>query len=302
MTAFAGTKADQPDFAGLAANTVGVPAAGSSRSVFRDHVSRGRVLCRPALFSLVLIVSWLYTSQNSTGQQASVPPQSQPPDTTAKSNPESNDSNAPFADLLTADLKQTWKAYPLESLEGAEADWSVVKDPADSEPVLICRGRMKGFLWTLEKWQDFEFTGEWKYPEDNDGNSGILVHTQREDRIWPTAIQIQLHQPKAGSIFPGGDAVSDNMLEVADGLARPINSWNECRVICQSGRISVEINGKRAGEVTGARPVGGHLALQSEGSEVHFRRLRIRRLTAKDSATPPDKPAPVSTQPPSVTE
>ncbi|MFM7863197.1 MAG: hypothetical protein ACKPHU_03215, partial [Planctomycetaceae bacterium] len=71
MTAFAGTKADQPDFAGLAANTVGVPAAGSSRSVFRDHVSRGRVLCRPALFSLVLIVSWLYTSQNSTGQQAS---------------------------------------------------------------------------------------------------------------------------------------------------------------------------------------------------------------------------------------
>ncbi|MGV2340347.1 MAG UNVERIFIED_CONTAM: DUF1080 domain-containing protein [Planctomycetaceae bacterium] len=202
MTAFAGTKADQPDFAGLAANTVGVPAAGSSLSICATMCAAVAALCRPALFSLVLIVSWLYTSQNSSGQQASVPPQSQPPDTTAKSNPESNDSNAPFADLLAADLKQTWKAYPLESLEGTEADWSVVKDPADSEPVLICRGRMKGFLWTLEKWQDFEFTGEWKYPEDNDGNSGILVHTQREDRIRPTAIQIQLHQPKAGSIFP----------------------------------------------------------------------------------------------------
>ena len=190
----------------------------------------------------------------------------------------------PFKELLTGELKQAWKAYPAESLEGAEADWSVLKESADAEPILICRGRMKGFLWTLDTWQDFELTGEWKYPQDNDGNSGILVHTQREDRIWPTAVQIQLHQPKAGSIFPGGDAVTDNMLEAASGLARPINSWNECRVVCLGGRITVEINRKRAGEVTGARPAGGHVALQSEGSEVHFRRLRIRRLSAKEPA------------------
>ncbi len=197
-------------------------------------------------------------------------------------------------DLLAADLNKSWKAYPAESLEGPEPDWAIVRDQSDSEPILICRGRMKGFLWTLEKWQDFEFTGEWKYPQDNDGNSGILVHTQREDRIWPTAIQIQLHQPKAGSIFPGGDAMTDNMLEAGDGLARPINSWNECRVVCQNGRVSVEINGKRAGEVTGARPVGGHLALQSEGSEVHFRKLRIRRLAAKEAAAPSEPATPES--------
>lgn len=289
MTASAGTKADQPDHPGPAANAVGVPAAEPS-----PPAPRGTAQC------WLLMVVWLLTAGNSSGQQGSPPAQSQPPDTAVKSSAQSGDSGSPFLDLLTADLKQAWKAYPLESLEGTDADWSIVRDPTDSEFVLICRGRMKGFLWTLEKWQDFEFTGEWKYPADNDGNSGILVHTQREDRIWPTAIQIQLHQPKAGSIFPGGDAVSDNMLEVADGLAKPINSWNSCRVVCQGGRISVEINGKRAGEVTGARPVGGHLALQSEGSEVHFRRLRIRQLTAKDAASQADKTGPDSTQSPTA--
>lgn len=268
MNAFAGTPPRTSELRHCHAPAV---AAGVSAAA-----SCVRSFCRAVSQALLITVLWL---------QAESP-------VSAQADPKPAEPAAMALDLLAADLKQGWKAYPAESLEGADPDWTILREPGESEPILICRGRMKGFLWTLEKWQDFEFTGEWKYPQDNDGNSGILVHTQREDRIWPTAIQIQLHQPKAGSIFPGGDAMTDNMLEAADGLARPINSWNECRVVCQNGRISVEINGRRAGEVTGARPAGGHLALQSEGSEVHFRKLRIRRLAAGESAAPGAAAAP----------
>lgn len=188
-------------------------------------------------------------------------------------------------DLLSSDLVKTWKSYPTEMPAGTDAAWALTRETPESEPILICNGRTKGFLWTIERFEDFEFTAEWKYPRDTDGNSGFLIHTQQEERVWPTSIQIQLHQPKAGSIFPSGDATTDNILEAPPELARPINSWNECRVISRSGRISIEVNGKRAGEVTGAKPSSGHLALQSEGSEVHFRRLRIRRLTASPGST-----------------
>lgn len=200
-------------------------------------------------------------------------------------------------DLLSTDLAKTWKSYPMDIPAGTEATWTIVRETPESEPILICNGRTKGFLWTIEKFEDFEFTAEWKYPKDTDGNSGFLIHTQQEERIWPTSVQIQLHQPKVGSIFPSGDATTDNILEAPPDLARPINSWNECRVVSRSGRITIEVNGKRAGEVTGAKPSSGHLALQSEGSEVHFRRLRIRRLTAgsdsgseKDESTVKQKP------------
>ncbi len=188
-------------------------------------------------------------------------------------------------DLLGADPSTTWKSFPEEKLFVPESTWNVVRESMDQEPVLVCNGKSKGFLWTVETYSDFELTAEWKFPTDTDGNSGFLIHTQQEERIWPTSVQIQLHQPKAGSIFPSGDAMTDNILDAPPELARPINSWNECRVVSRSGRLTIEVNGKRAGEVTGAKPSSGHLALQSEGSEVHFRRLRIRRL----SATPAEK-------------
>jgi hypothetical protein len=98
-------------------------------------------------------------------------------------------------------------------------------------------------------------------------------------------MQVQLHQPKAGSVIPSGDARSDGTTDKTD-LARPINCWNECRIISRGGKLTVEINGTSAGETTGITPSSGRIALQSEGSEVHFRRIRIRTV-APTVADPP---------------
>ena len=144
------------------------------------------------------------------------------------------------------------------------------------EPVLICKGSPYGYLRTQRQFDDFVMELEWRFPSDENGNSGILVYTADEDKVWPKAMQVQLHQPLAGSIFPSGDARSDNEIRDVRDVARPVSQWNLCRISSTGGTISVEINGKNVGEVTGCRPHKGWIALQSEGSEVHFRRIRIR--------------------------
>lgn len=185
----------------------------------------------------------------------------------------------PFVDLLSTELTETWKHYHADPAVPLAAVWKVVmeQDGELLERVLICTGQPKGFLQTIGLYEDFELTLQWKFPDDANGNSGVLVYTQDESRIWPTSMQIQFHQPKAGSVFPSGGAKSDNRTEKTD-LARPINMWNDCRIISRGGRLAVEINGTNAGETTGSVPSSGSIALQSEGAVVHFRRMKIRRL------------------------
>lgn len=188
-------------------------------------------------------------------------------------------------DLLDGDFLSQWQICNSDPATAASDVWKVVQETPDAERVLVCLGEPKGFVFTSDQYSDFELTLEWKYPSDVNGNSGVLVYTQNEPRIWPTSVQVQLHQPKAGSIFPSGDATTDNERDADPDLARPVNTWNECRIVSRSGRIAVEINGKKAGEISGAKPDIGSIALQSEGSEVHFRRIRIRKLSAADPPT-----------------
>jgi len=182
-------------------------------------------------------------------------------------------------DLLAGDFNAKWQIFSSDATKEPAMIWKVLPEASEADRVLSCSGNPKGFAFTTAEYTNFELTLEWKYPEDPTGNSGVLIYTQNEPRIWPTAIQVQLHQPKAGSIFPSGDAVTDNTLDAAPELARPVNVWNECRINSRDGRIIVEINGKRAGEITGAKPASGRIALQSEGSAVQFRRIRLRNLT-----------------------
>jgi hypothetical protein len=206
-----------------------------------------------------------------------------------------NEDESETIDLLTADLNEHWHVFSSAPGVPENPVWKVVPQGDDKELVLICSGEPKGFLYTKRACAEFELTLEWKYPSDEDGNSGVLVYTQDEPRIWPTSMQVQLHQPKAGSVFPSGDASSDQSSELENDLARPVDTWNEVRIQSRTdGHLSVEVNGRKAGEVTGAKPSTGSIALQSEGSVVHFRRIRLKRIVAGKALKRVQIPASVS--------
>ncbi|MEQ9409105.1 MAG: DUF1080 domain-containing protein [Fuerstiella sp.] len=180
--------------------------------------------------------------------------------------------------LLEQELQKDWDQFSTRENVPLNEVWQVVQ--VDSERHLICRGNPKGFLFTRRQYTDFELTFDWLYPKDPNGNSGVLVYTQNEPRLWPTSIQVQLHQPQAGALFATGDATSDKLFDA--GITGRPGEWNSCRIVSQNGRLTVEINGQKAGQTEGCRPASGHIALQSEGSETHFRRLRLTVPLAKE--------------------
>lgn len=189
---------------------------------------------------------------------------------------DSGQVDAPVS-LFQADTFPTgWKYFSAENGSKLQDVWQTVKS-ADGDDVLICRGKPFGYIRTQKLHRDFEFRIEWMYPKDANGNSGVLIHTGKEDKIWPNSIQVQLHGPTAGSIFPSGETKTDNKLMVRD-LSKPVGQWNTCVITSKAGTISVVINGKKSGEVSGCLPKSGSISLQSEGSEIHFRRVMLKPL------------------------
>ncbi len=175
------------------------------------------------------------------------------------------------------DFPKGWFFHSAENGTKLTDTWTAQKAEDNDEVFLKCAGKPYGYIRTLVGYENYDFGLEWKYPSDPNGNSGILIHTGEPDKIWPKAIQVQLHRPKAGSVFPIGGAKTSNMLDVKD-LPLVLNKWHTCVISCRDGNISVVINGKKVGGVTGCTPRKGTIALQSEGSEIHFRKIWLKKL------------------------
>ena len=61
-------------------------------------------------------------------------------------------------------------------------------------------------------------------------------------------------------------------------LSKGINQWNHYYVRCVNGEVRLWVNGEEVSGGTECRPASGYLCLESEGSPVEFRNLRIREL------------------------
>jgi hypothetical protein len=60
--------------------------------------------------------------------------------------------------------------------------------------------------------------------------------------------------------------------------ANPAGQWNHYRVESRDGIITLAVNGEVVSQVVNAAPRKGYICLESEGSEVHFRNIRIKEL------------------------
>ncbi len=157
--------------------------------------------------------------------------------------------------------------------------------------VLVCRGRPAGYLQTKEEFSDYELRLEWRWPEGSSGgNSGVLLHctTPREIGVWPKSIEVQLASGNAGDFWVIGTEIKipdvekrrmgRRHLNLTDGSEKPIGQWNEMVVICRGDTITVYVNGELVNQCTQASQTKGTIALQSEGAEIHFRNIRLKRL------------------------
>lgn len=158
-------------------------------------------------------------------------------------------------------------------------------------------------LITCEEYEDFELELEWKVSVG--GNSGIMygVSEAGTATFW-SGPEMQINddpnhpdglQPKtaAGALY---DLIAANDRK----QLKPTGEFNAARIVSRAGHVEHWLNGALVLEYDWNSPAvraliaatkfaraplfmtsrHGHIALQSEGDEVWFRHIRIRRLPA----------------------
>ncbi len=62
------------------------------------------------------------------------------------------------------------------------------------------------------------------------------------------------------------------------GFEHPVGNWNTSEIIARGNRMEFWLNGRRVNRLEEVHPAAGAILLQCEGSEIFFRRLRIRAV------------------------
>lgn len=176
--------------------------------------------------------------------------------------------------------------YHLEKPDARMEDvWSV------RDGVLVCKGRPAGYLITKKNdFENYELTLEWRWPEKG-GNNGVLVHVTNpgELGVWPKSLEVQLASGDAGDFWVIGTTIEIDNPEgridgrrhknLSDGDEKPLGQWNKMKIICRGDEVLVYVNGKLVNHAKQVSQTKGAIALQSEGTPIEFRNIRLKKLS-----------------------
>jgi hypothetical protein len=174
--------------------------------------------------------------------------------------------------------------------------WSV------RDGMIVCKGEPLGLLLTKDNYTSFRLVVEWRWapgtvvtPEKTP-NSGVLLRINGEMRQIPRAIEAQLRSGDAGDLYgfwgmkvngdparaksAAGNPVLGDMTGVskAKGAENPVGEWNRYEIVLDGTKLDVSVNGTKVNSATVADVIAGPIGLQSEGGEIHFRKVELQPL------------------------
>lgn len=168
---------------------------------------------------------------------------------------------------------------------------------------IIVSGVPTGVMRTERMYENFVVELEWMHLKPR-GNAGFFVHSgalPARGVPFTKGHEVQVldgDSPEGvwtghGDVFSihGASFVPDRphpkgwmRCLPSEKRANPAGQWNRYRITVNDGALKLEVNGKEVSGGTKCNPRKGYLCLESEGSECHFRNLRIRELP---STNPP---------------
>lgn len=178
--------------------------------------------------------------------------------------------------------------------------------------LLHCTGTPVSVMRSVKTYTNFELVCEWMHLKDA-GNSGVFVWTTEKsiERLTkagkpglPQGIEVQVldlgyaeqyekqHKKPAdwftshGDVFPVGVKMEPFPPVAPNGrrsfpsknLTLGINQWNHYYVRAINSEVRLWVNGEEVSGGTNCDPRTGYLCLESEGSPIDFKNLRIREL------------------------
>lgn len=197
----------------------------------------------------------------------------------------------------------------------SESDFAAVNSADDTwswaDGTLHCTGNPVSVLRTKKEVKNFELVVEWMH-ERAAGNSGVFVWTTPAsiEKLTrggkpglPSGIEVQIldhgytdmvqsRGEKSdwfgtnGDVFAVGVQMTPFPPLSPDGsrsfprkhLAKGHGNWNQYYIRAINGEVRLWVNGEEVSGGTDIKPSEGYLCLESEGSPIQFRKLRIREL------------------------
>ena len=151
--------------------------------------------------------------------------------------------------------------------------------------VLVCSGRPAGYMVTKGSFERFTLRFDWRYKRPDGladdakfrGNSGYLLFVQ-EDTVWPRSLEVQgMNRDAAGIIPIKCKAKFTTDAEARTKARKPVGEWNSMEIIAKGGTVTAFLNGAKISTVTECDLSKGPIGFQSEGAEIHWRNIRIRK-------------------------
>jgi hypothetical protein len=154
---------------------------------------------------------------------------------------------------------------------------------------------------TERSFENYRLTLEYRFSKDP-GNCGVLVHVSSPRRLYgmfPQSIEVQMMHQNAGDFWCIGEDIevpdmekrrgprerwgvdgdkARRIAKLSDGSERPVGEWNTMTIVCREDTVRVWVNGTLVNDGFNATARQGKIAIQSEGSEVEFRRIDLTPL------------------------
>lgn len=180
--------------------------------------------------------------------------------------------------------------------------------------LLTCKGTPIGVCRSVKQYTNFELVGQWRHLKSG-GNSGffawvppLALEDLPPNKLPGYGIEIQaldhgyvqLYEARPGSnkdqprffttngdIFPVGKSKLTPFPPTSPNgsrsfprkeLSKGHGEWNHYYVRAINGEVRLWVNGEEVSGGTGAEPRTGYLCLESEGSPIEFKHIRIREL------------------------
>jgi hypothetical protein len=183
-----------------------------------------------------------------------------------------------------------WKPYASDTGADLSETWSV------KNGLISCQGNPAGYMRTEKEYFNYLLHVEWRWPGEA-GNSGVLIHMNGRDKVWPKSLECQLHSGNAGDFWligegnrylenietaehaKGGERVRGRrVIKLKDSSEKPLGEWNTYEIIAKDDWVVVFVNGVLQNVATKCTLSSGKICLQSEGAPIEFRNVYLEPL------------------------
>ncbi len=166
------------------------------------------------------------------------------------------------------------------------------------DKMIICSGNPIGVMRSAKQYENFIMEIEWRHMEAG-GNSGVFIWSEGlpfKDGKLTKGIEVQMLELDwaiqnnrtddfvHGELFPTMDltAIPDNPRGIRsksiEKRCKGKGEWNKYIIVAVDGTVKLSVNGKFVNGLRNSGRKKGYLCLESEGSEIHFKNMRILEL------------------------